>query len=122
MQTWLRGRKIRQESEGPCSQLWGKLILYSFLFSSAKFKLLQRLGVPQMLQTAWQSSDTGSQNCEQAPQLFWGLAVPQPFTLRGPGGWGVQACIIQLDRNRLLGVEGTAHKRRDILDCMGVYP
>lgn len=71
--------------------LRGKFLLDSFLFSSAKFKLLQRLGVPQILQTDWRSSDTGSQNCEQAPQLFWGLAVLQPFTLRGPGGWDVQA-------------------------------
>ena len=55
------------------------------------FKLLQRLGVPQMLQIYWQSSSTGSQNCEQAPQLFWGVTVPQFFTPRGSGDGDVQA-------------------------------
>lgn len=62
IQMWLSGRKIRQESEVPCSQLWGEFILYSFLFSRARFKLLQRLGVPPNASTDWQNSDTGSQN------------------------------------------------------------
>lgn len=34
---------------------------------------------------------TQAAKIEQAPQLFWGLAVVQPFTLRGPGSCDVQA-------------------------------
>lgn len=120
VQTQLSGREIRQESEGLCSQHYGKFILYSFLFSKAKFKLLQRLGVSYMLQTHWQSRDTGSQNCEQAPQLFWGLAVLQPFTLRGPGGWMCRPGIVHIDRNRLSGMEKQGTQRGDTYPAIWV--
>ena len=86
------------------------------------FKLLQRLGVPQMLQIYWQSSSTGSQNCEQAPQLFWGVTVPQFFTPRGSGDGDVQAWWYPIQQNSLRGVEGKAHKGRSIPGYVGVAP
>lgn len=39
-------------------EIWG----IDFLFSTVMLKSWQRLGVPQVLQTAWQGSDNDSQS------------------------------------------------------------
>lgn len=108
--------KWGERGEAPILSFW-EIWGISFLFSTVMLKSWQRLGVPRVLQTAWQGSDTGSQSGTGSP-IVPRTRCSLAFCPEGALEPGVcEPGMIRENKIRLCAMERGPHKGH-----MGVYP